>query len=76
MAAVVPKSGQSLGDSKMTNKETIEIAKKIAEAARRVEETAVNVAQKKTQRSELTTKVTESAAALSDYILTRARRVS
>jgi hypothetical protein len=59
----------------MTNKDTAKIATKISEASRQVEETAVQVAQKRTDRTNLTGKVSDSAAELSDYILARARKV-
>src|SRR5258706_6751927 len=66
--------GQSQ-DSKMSDKETIQVAKKISGASRQIEETAVRVAQKRLGRSELTSKVSDSAAELSNYILKRARTV-
>ncbi len=57
----------------MTNSERTQIATKISEASRQVEETAVQVAQKRVDRAMLTSKVSDSAAELSNYILKRAR---
>jgi|HubBroStandDraft_2_1064218.scaffolds.fasta_scaffold19329_2 hypothetical protein len=67
-------SGPPLKDSKMTSSETMQIATKISEASRQVEETAIQVAQKRVDRTQLTHRVSDSAAEMSDYILTRARK--
>ncbi|HEY0105928.1 MAG TPA: hypothetical protein VGB91_07570 [Rhizomicrobium sp.] len=58
----------------MTDKEKTKVAEKISEASRQVEEAAFGVAQKRTVRSELTGRVSDSAAELSNYILSRARK--
>jgi hypothetical protein len=57
----------------MTDKEIARVANRISEASRQIEEMAVQVAQRRFERSELTGKVSDSAAELSNYILTRAR---